>query len=244
MPEKQLFHYAHKNTPIHQLDPRIKLLQLIVFSFTVLTTGGWGMLILYSFLVFAMGIARVNILHILRDAIPFLIFLCAVFLFSILGSSQGGETNQFGKGSVFVFGFLFVFLISSFLINTTPLKDLRKSVVWFLKPVPFIKEKEFALMFTFTIALIPQLFDIAGEIGDAQKARGMNKSRPLTRIKVFGTNMLKHAVLKAEERIQALEARGLTENRTEIPIEAETSGLTVSAALLPFIVCAAVIIWV
>ncbi|MFP4565730.1 MAG: hypothetical protein ACLFNX_04450, partial [Spirochaetaceae bacterium] len=63
------FSYAHRDTPVHALDPRVKLLALAAFSITAVALSPWSArAVLATGLLAAYALARVHPLRALLAA--------------------------------------------------------------------------------------------------------------------------------------------------------------------------------
>jgi len=66
------------------------------------------------------------------------------------------------------------------------------------------------------LRFIPVIFDQAGEIVDAQKARGVeNRKNPVYRLTKLALPLMRRTFERADNLVAAMEARGFTENRTD-----------------------------
>ena len=225
MAELTSFGYFSGNSLLHNLDPRFKLLIIILLSlvclnlyfislgiFTCLLLG----LILYSRLPLNSGVKELRY---------FFVLLLFVFMARVL-STGGASLIDVGFMSVskpgLYAGFLvcwrlaFIVLLGFTLISTTRPAEIKAAVQWYLKPVPFIPQKKVAMMMGLILRFVPVIFDQAAETADAQKARCVqNRRNPVYRLIKLGFPLMRRTFERADDLVAAIEARGFTENRTD-----------------------------
>lgn len=176
--------YYPADSPIHRLDPRVKLLATLVFIITLFFGQSvWLYLGATIFLFTVIRLSKVPVSYIVRGlkTIVFLIALSAAFNLFL---TPGDTLVSFGPLTITVQGlvtaiFMIVRLIylimgsSVLTLTTTPnqLTDgLEKGLGW-LK-VFHVPVHEIAMMMTIALRFIPILVDETDKIMKAQKARG------------------------------------------------------------------------
>ena len=225
MAELASFGYFSGDSVLHRLDPRFKLLIIILLSLVCLNLHflSLGMMtflllgfILYSRLPLKSGIWQLRY---------FFILLLFVFIARVL--STGGapmiETKFITVSRQGLYdGFLicwrlaFIVLLSFALMSTTRPAEIKAAVQWYLKPVPFIPERKVALMMGLILRFVPVIFDQAAETVEAQKARCVqNRKNPIYRLTKLGFPLMRRTFERADDLVAAMEARGFTENRTD-----------------------------
>ncbi len=220
---------------VHSLDPRVKILFLIVFITVIFVAK--------EFL--ALGIcAAVLLIATLFSRIPLTKFLRAVrgILFLVLFTATlnlifyPGETVywswkflQITKEGILFSAFLVIRLVllvlcSSLLTYTTTPVALTDGIESILTPLTWIRFPVHALTLVMSIALrfIPKLSEDAGTIMNAQRARGakLDEGGPVSRIKAFVPVLIALLISSfrlAEELGDAMEARcyGCSKKRTK-----------------------------
>ncbi|MDZ7697828.1 MAG: hypothetical protein U5R49_13200 [Deltaproteobacteria bacterium] len=90
-------HYIPRNTLIHRLDPRIKLLSVILMSLMVLKGGFFTQFVLTLFLVTLMTLSRLTFRHMLSAVRPMLVFF-AILFFLHLFFTDGRPIPPFPTG--------------------------------------------------------------------------------------------------------------------------------------------------
>ncbi|MBQ5783157.1 MAG: energy-coupling factor transporter transmembrane protein EcfT [Oscillospiraceae bacterium] len=174
------------NSPVHRLDPRIKILITIAYVvFLFLATNAVG-LILSGLLIFILyGVAKIplNLLKkSLKPILPIILFTVVLNLFFITG--DGDPLFSVWKIKVYMEGIMFcivmvvriICLISgtSLLTYTTSPIQLTDGLERLMKPLSVVKfpVHEMAMMMTIALRFIPTLIEETDKIISAQKSRG------------------------------------------------------------------------
>ena len=186
-------------SPLHRLDPRMKIVLLFAFIVTIFCA--------FNFVSLALMAAAV-ISIVLMSGVPFKLYLKSlkmiifvVIFTSILNLFYGtGEPIwQFGilkitadgiSNSIFVVvRIISLILVSSCLTFTTSPTDLTDALERLMKPLSVfhIKVHEIAMMMTIALRFIPTLLEETDKIMQAQKARGadMESGKLMQRIKAL-----------------------------------------------------------
>jgi energy-coupling factor transporter transmembrane protein EcfT len=123
------------------------------------------------------------------------------------------------QGSRLVWRMLLISLLSLVYISTTTSSDTREAVKRFFRPIPFIPEEQLALMITLMVRFIPFILNQVQEIGDAQKARGIERRKnPYYRIKYLAVPLFREVFETAEELAEAMESRCFGGESTPVPL--------------------------
>jgi biotin transport system permease protein/energy-coupling factor transport system permease protein len=86
------------------------------------------------------------------------------------------------------------------------------------------------------VRLIPLILFQAGEIGEALRARGIERCKnPLTRTVRFAVPLFRRVFLKADELTETMQARCYNENRTDAALA--FSGIDGWAAAIGVLLC-------
>ena len=176
--------YYSAESAVHKLDPRTKILLLIVYIVMVFIAKNFlALSVTLLFLLVAIVFAKVPIASVLKSikAILFLVVFTAL-LNVFFYSPKDGDTQLIGriyKEGLTSSGFLALRLISlvmgsSLLTLTTTPVSLTDGIESLLKPLTLIKFPVHDLALTMSIALrsIPTLANETERIINAQKARG------------------------------------------------------------------------
>ncbi|MEM1533670.1 MAG: energy-coupling factor transporter transmembrane component T [Nitrososphaerota archaeon] len=218
----QALKYRSLDTPIHRLDPRVKLLAAMSFLVTALLFGRYwgGMLTVSSSIILSqlilLKVAKSSryLLTTIRGALP---IVGLVFLLSLLGllepTAQAGEVLYWALASSIRF-LAFLTSFNIFFLTTSP--DEFGQLLSKLR-IPYV----YTFTFVAAVRLAPVIADEAQDIIDAQRSRGVEfeKGSPVKRIKalvgVF-VPLLINSLRRAYEMAEALEVKcfGASERRT------------------------------
>jgi len=225
MAEIAVFHYIHKNSLLHRMDGRIKLLCMLLFSISAtLASGVHDFVVLTVVLLTAIVAAKLPVIALLKGLKFFaflIIFVIVVDSFSIPGNPipnfplPGVTGEGVTTGLIFAWRLILIIMICTIITGTTSLSTFRNAIEWYLRPVPFIPETRVATMINLTFALIPVIFEQVSEMLNAQKARCIEGRRnPIKRIAFTVFPLLSRTFRRADEIIFAMEARCYSEDRT------------------------------
>ncbi len=226
MAELSIFHYHSQQTYLHQLDSRIKLVCMLLFTMATGFADSISALIFMTLIITTLlFLARLPVLKLFRELRYFLFLLLITMLvhaWKIPGTPllflPGGFLTQEGLTSGVFYGWRIILLLflSTILTGTTTLSSLREGIKSLLQSVPFLPAEKLATMFSLVFVFIPLLLDKAVEMEEAQKARCVeNRKNPIKRLLFLVCPYLYHTFLYAEEVITAMEARCYTGKRTD-----------------------------
>ncbi|MBQ3284126.1 MAG: energy-coupling factor transporter transmembrane protein EcfT [Ruminococcus sp.] len=191
--------YFPADSVIHRLDPRVKILSLIVYI----------VLIFCTFNVFSLAFTAITVMAIvLMTKVPIKSYLKSlkviiviVIITSILNLFYGTGVPIFEwwiikvtwegiRNAVFVcVRIICLILLSSVLTFTTSPTDLTDALERLMKPLKVfhIKVHEIAMMMTIALRFVPTLLEETDKIMAAQKARGadMESGNLFTRVKAL-----------------------------------------------------------
>ena len=219
--------YYESKSLIHRLDPRIKIILMILFVVFIFVSGNMVSLGFSTLSVFLVAIiSRVPIklyLKNMKAILPVLIFTAIINVFYGDGGTVVLEfwvikiTTEGLYRSVFMALRIFLLiLISSALTYTTTPNDLTDGIESLLSPLKFIGLKNavhtLAMMMTIALRFIPTLIEEAEKIMNAQKARGadLESGGLIDRVKALIPiliPLLISSVRRAYELAEAMECR-------------------------------------
>ena len=170
------------DTPVHRLDPRSKILLLIVFIVALFMAHGWagyGLMLLVTALCMAVSrISPRNIFKGLKPMLFIIVFTAALNLFYTQGTPlfPGWPITREGLERSIAMVLRIVLLIAgTFLLTyTTSPIALTDGLEMLLSPLKKIKVPvhEMTLMMSMALRFIPTLIEETDKIMSAQKARG------------------------------------------------------------------------
>ena len=188
--------YYEASSPIHKLDPRSKLLFVIVFLVaSFVAKSVWSFVLLVSLMVVFIIMSKVPLSTILKGLKPIIFIIIFTAILNIFWTK--GETplvqqeiiKDFWRVDIYLEGLinagLLVVRVVTLLIGTTlffsytttpiELTDGIETALSFLKKIK-VPVHEFAMMITIALRFIPTLIDETTKIMNAQKARGADFS--------------------------------------------------------------------
>lgn len=177
--------YYPVKSPVHNLDPRIKIILTIAFIVAVfLGSSLWAFIPVAAYIILAAALAHLPLKLLLKGIKPLRIILIFTFLLNLFFNA--GETvlveiwkiriTAEGLLTAIRFSMRLVFLVSgaSLLTLTTPPVVLTDGMERLLSPLRKIgfPAHELAMMMSIALRFIPVLLEEADKIMKAQMARG------------------------------------------------------------------------
>jgi len=225
MAELTTFGYFSGDSLLHHLDPRFKLLCMILLSLVGLNLDFICQGIMTVLLLGLIAYTRLQLSSGINELRYFFVLL--VFVFIARAVSTGDEpmmdfqyfsisAQGLYAGLLVCWRLAFIVLLGFTLISTTRPSEIKAAVQWFLKPVPFIPAQRVAIMMGLILRFVPVIFDQAAETVAAQNARCVqNRKNPAYRLIKLGFPLIRRTFERADGLVAAMEARGFTENRTD-----------------------------
>ena len=177
--------YFPGNSVIHRLDPRTKLIVLVVYMVTLFVASGWvsyGVLLL--FLLAVIKISSIPGKSIVRGMKPLVMILVFTGVLNLFFTKEGRVLVDFwgitittggAERAAFMLVRILMLVTSTFLLTytTSPisLTDGLESLLNPLKKV-HVPVHELSMMMCIALRFIPTLIDETDKIMSAQKARG------------------------------------------------------------------------
>lgn len=219
------FHYIHKDTVLHTMDGRLKLVCMLLLSLAASFASEAPHYVVPLFvLFFALLVAKLPVTALLKDMKYFGAIILIVMIvnalttpgdpmpyFPIAGvSAQGVMTGLRFAGRLII-----IILVCTVITGTTSLMTFRNAIEWFLHPIPFVPAARIATMINLTFVLIPVIFDNYAEMMNAQKSRCVElRKNPIQRVTLMAAPLLSQTLRKADEIVYAMEARCYSDVRT------------------------------
>ncbi len=218
--------YMPKDSIIHRLDPRTKMLIVFFFVITIFIADGvWSYLILLIFAILTTTLTTIPVKYIAKGLKPvwWIIIITLVLHLIItkegptLFNVMGWDIHQgaFIKGAKISLRFFLLILMTTVLTLTTPPIAITDAVESLLKPLKKINVPvhELALMMSISLRFIPTLMQEMDKISKAQASRGLDmstgklKDRAQAILPLF-IPLFINAFRRAEDLAIAMEARG------------------------------------
>lgn len=217
--------YFPGNSPIHRLDPRTKILYLIVYIVALFTANNWiSYAFVFAFLVGVIAISEIPLKSILRGMKPLIMILVFTGLLNVFFTTGDKLLLKFWMITIYweglaraVFMMLRILMLitGTFLLTytTSPisLTDGLESLLNPLKKI-HVPVHELSMMMCIALRFIPTLIEETDKIMSAQKARGADfeSGKLLQRVKALVPILVPlfiSAFRRADELATAMECR-------------------------------------
>ena len=234
MAELNIYHYLPKDSFVHHMDGRFKLICMVLLSIaTSITSHITDLIALSMFFMLVLFSSKLPVSKLFLELRYFIFLISMVFLvhsFSIPGTPlthwpfMNPTREGLISGLIFGWRILLLVAISVIVTATTTLSTLKDATQWLLHPVPLVPEAKVATMIGLTFTLVPLIFDQASEILDAQKARCIaGRKNPVTRIIFLVFPLMLQTFRRADEMVDAMESRCYSTKRTPTSFKAKSS---------------------
>jgi len=243
MAQVTFFHYFAKNSLIHRMDARLKLLCMVFISVAAsLAQSAAEFAFLALVLLVAIYTARLPIIALLKDMRLFAIlisFVVVANMFFVPGSPlpyipvPGASQEGLVMGLRFASRLTIIIMVCMVMTGTTSLLTFKNVVEWYLRPLPFVPAAKVATMINLTFVLLPVIFDKYVEMMAAQKARCIeSRKNVVKRVMFTALPLLSQTLRKADEIASAMEARCYSDERTQAVFRTNTPDWFVAAVCL------------
>lgn len=223
--------YLPLDTLIHRLDPRAKLIFIMVFIILIFIAHSFAT---YLWLLLLIGmivrLSKIKLWFLVKGLTPiwiFLIFTFAMHLFLTKGGTRlieiafiSIDTAGILEGIYIVLRLMFIIMISTIMTLTTSPIDLTDAFERLLNPLKWIKipVHQLSMMMSIALRFIPTLMNELDKIILAQKSRGseISSGSIANRIKAFVPLLIPlfvSAFQRAEDLAIAMEVRGYDTNK-------------------------------
>lgn len=224
--------YIPLNSPIHKLDPRIKIMSMIFLMASIFIVNSFpGHAFMYVILIATILASKLTFKFILKSMKPMMFMLIFLSILNIFAIKQGHVILTLGSFKVYdqaIFSTLFVvsrlvlmIMVTTLLTATTPPLDLTLGIEDLLKP--FVKigvpAHEIAMMISIALRFIPTLIEDTQKIMNAQASRGVDLDEGKIIEKINGVvsmiiPLFVTSYHRAEDLADAMEARGYYPGKT------------------------------
>ena len=210
---------------VHRLDPRTKLVMLIIYIVALFIAKDWiGYGVLFLFLASSVAISRIPLKALLRGMKPLLVILIFTGILNLFFTSGEHALVSFWGITIYWEGLeraammilrILMLISGTFLLTyTTSPIALTDGLESLLKPLKVIKVPvhELSMMMCIALRFIPTLIEETDKIMSAQKARGADfeSGRLLERVKALIPILVPlfiSAFRRADELATAMECR-------------------------------------
>jgi len=218
-------HYFPGNSLLHRWDARCKFFGLLMITATLLQSKTSWLTFDSILLIGLLILSKLPIGQFFRDFKTWAIFLFVLFLFQAF-FTPGLRVSLFpwlpvslegiylGSFTCWRLGLILGYAVL-FTAVTRP-RELQDTLVWLLKPVPFIPERRIGLMVSLTLRFFSRTLDQVEEVRLAHQARlGDQNKNPIRKAKFLALPILRRSIFEVEDVTFALAARGY---REDLPI--------------------------
>ena len=217
--------YFPGNSPIHRLDPRTKILFLIVYIVALFTAFNWASYAaVFLFLALAIILSKIPLKSILSGMKPLVMILVFTGILNIFFTTGERVLVSFWKITIYWDGVvraifmtmrIMMLIAGTFLLTyTTSPISLTDGLESLLSPLKAIRlpVHELAMMMCIALRFIPTLIEETDKIMSAQKARGADfeSGNLLERVKALVPILVPlfiSAFRRADELATAMECR-------------------------------------
>lgn len=223
--------YVPTNSPIHKIDPRFKIITMLILMVAVFLADFYGYALLFLVLSAATMMAKLSFKFILRSMKPMMFMLVFLFIINSLLLKTGTIILQVGSfklysaaiiQTLFIVGRLvLMIMVTTLLTATTPPLDLTLGIEDILAPLRRFKvpAHEIAMMISIVFRFIPTLIEDTQRIMQAQSSRGVDLDEGSLKEKVSGIismiiPLFVSSFQRAEDLADAMEARGYAPGKT------------------------------
>ena len=177
--------YFPGNSVIHRLDPRTKLIMLVMYIVALFLAKSWvSYAVMLAFLVLSIQISTIPVKSIVRGMKPLAVILVFTGVLNLFFTNEGEVLVDFWiititsgglKRAIFMMARILMLITGTFLLTyTTSPISLTDGLESLLKPLNKIKVPvhELSMMMCIALRFIPTLIEETDKIMSAQKARG------------------------------------------------------------------------
>jgi len=201
--------YRHKETILHSLDPRIKIIYVLALSILAFLSKSMNDIIIFSlFILICILLAKIDMKTLMKGLRSFYFIFAFLLLMYILFSP-----NQLRQGLTAIWRFLMFILISLILTFTTSISSLVAALERLSKPLKIfgIKPRNIATMVSISIRFIPVMFVSFERTRDAMSSR-LADFKKMKHIKTLIVLMLHKMLRSASNLSDAMYSRIYNEN--------------------------------
>ena len=218
--------YIPLDSPIHKLDPRAKIMAMLITLVAIFMPAGWlGYAILFVVIAALIIRAGLSFTYIWKSMKPMMVMMIFLLIMNIL-------VLRTGPVLVTIFGFniytqavmqtlyivvrlLLMIMITTLLTATTKPLDMTLGIEDLLKPFEkiHVPAHEIAMLISIALRFIPDLIDETTRIMKAQESRGVDMKEGKVKEKIVAilsliVPLFVSAFQHAEDLANAMEARG------------------------------------
>lgn len=218
--------YLPLDSPIHKLDPRAKIMAMLLLLITIFFPAGWiGYGVIFVSVSVVIILSKLSVSFIWKAMKPMLFMLFFLLVINALVLKTGTVLFTIGSWSLYsdaVFQTLYIavrlllmIMITTCLTATTKPLEMTLGIEDLLSPFQKIglPSHEIAMLISIALRFIPDLIDETARIIKAQESRGvdMKEGKLMERVLAILSLIVPlfvSAFQRAEDLANAMEARG------------------------------------
>lgn len=234
--------YIQKDSKIHQLTPKIKLVSTILFITAMFITTNIYIYSILMVIVIAISLlAKIKLKTLFKGLKSLRIFIFFMLFFNILLYNGTNELFSFWIFTVYkeglitagllIYRLVIVISYSSLLTLTTKPIEITDAIEEFLTPLKRFKvpASEIGMMVSISLRFIPTLFEETDKIMKAQASRGIDFVNGKLKEKIKGISALiiplfLNSLRRADELANAMEVRGYNGSSTRTKLRMYKKG--------------------
>lgn len=243
MKELDFLHFKPGRSIWHRHDPRLKLLEIILWSIMALAARPFVMGCIAMIIMILLGVSGVGIKRMRKPLLFWVIMATAIIISAGLSDKSiplivNGIVLPLGKsglisGSLRAARLLTVLLAGQLLTATTDPADLAGAVRKLTFFLPRSWSGTLATAISLTLAFIPQILDEAATVRDAAYSRGLGARRSILRRAVsLGLPIAEATIRRADLSSEALLSRCYTDTPTTPDIHIRPFDIPVTLAVI------------
>ena len=201
--------FMDKNSFIHSLDARLKLVYVILLSILVFLIQNLKEIVILSmFILTIILISKINFNDLIRNLRPFYFASIFILMMYLLFSR-----SQLILGILAIWRFLMLVLISLAFTFTTKISDIIAAIERLTLPLRFfnIKPRNIATMISIAIRFVPSMFIAMGKTREAMLSR-LADFKKIKHIRLFMIVMLEKMMKSSSNLSDAMQSRLYNEN--------------------------------
>ncbi|MCF0116359.1 MAG: energy-coupling factor transporter transmembrane protein EcfT [Erysipelotrichaceae bacterium] len=224
--------YLPLDSVIHKLDPRAKIIAMLLVLIAIFFPAGWiGYAIIFAAAACTVLAAKLSFKFIFKALKPMMFMLLFLGFINLLAVKTGTVLFTIGSFSIYsgaitqtlyiVFRLMLMIMITTSLTATTKPLDLTLGIEDLLEPFERIgvPSHEIAMLISIALRFIPDLIDETQRIMKAQTSRGVDLQEgsfmeKINAILSLIVPLFVSAFQRAEDLANAMEARGYAPGET------------------------------
>ncbi len=170
--------YIAKDSPVHRLDARAKVVLLLVYSIGIFFVGSWwGMFVTAALVLASFAASRLPARAVFLAVVPVYILAAVTIAFNAFAPVEGGiafSVEGLVRGCFFAVRICLLVWASLIVCYSTTSTQLVDAFIWFMGPLRAIKVPvdDIAMVFSIALRFIPLIIAEYEQVKDAQWSRG------------------------------------------------------------------------